>query len=201
MPAPVGMQFLSFLSKNMIGMVTFGVKTGQSVLLVMDEAGIEEIKPDHKDFCYKRAQEEVDKVALHDTQVIGTTAQVAFTYVTACMFVFLPALFWHETDSLVSNEALRMYPPLPTNGPRPVEDIWLEIMNLSLPPFILPPPQAAILLQPEVFNPERWLVTEPGEVMNRDAFIPFSYGYANCVRKQLAMQEMLTLTAVQKFDV
>ncbi|KAF9020123.1 cytochrome P450 [Hymenopellis radicata] len=228
---------LSFLSKNMIGMVTFGVKTATERVArgtkskdlwyhLMDEAGIEEIKPDHKDVvrdgvlailagtdtsagvmcslfycllsdpqCYKRAQEEVDKVALHDTQVIGTTAQAAFTYVTACI-----------------NEALRMYPPLPTNGPREVPvgsgghmvgDIMVpEGTQVYLPVYSLHRnPQ--YFSHPEVFKPERWLVTEPGEVMNRDAFIPFSYGYANCVGKQLAMQEMLTLTValLQKFDV
>ncbi|KAF9023166.1 cytochrome P450, partial [Hymenopellis radicata] len=209
---------LSFLSKNMIGMVTFGVKTATERVArgtkskdlwyhLMDEAGIEEIKPDHKDVvrdgvlailagtdtsagvmcslfycllsdpqCYKRAQEEVDKVALHDTQVIGTTAQAAFTYVTACI-----------------NEALRMYPPLPTNGPR---EVSMGSGGHMVGDIMVPEGT-------QVFKPERWLVTEPGEVMNRDAFIPFSYGYANCVGKQLAMQEMLTLTValLQKFDV
>lgn len=52
--------------------------------------------------------------------------------------------------------------------------------------------------QPERYWPERWLIAEgleepesKGEfVHNVNAFVPFSFGPANCVGKNLAMQEM-----------
>ncbi len=55
--------------------------------------------------------------------------------------------------------------------------------------------------QPERFWPERWLIADGLEepemsksfVHNVNAFIPFSFGPANCVGKNLAMQEMRTV--------
>lgn len=65
---------------------------------------------------------------------------------------------------------------------------------------------------PEAFWPERWLVAaglepfpsstyeggpkELGFVHNANAFVPFSYGPANCVGKGLGMQEMRTVLSV-----
>ena len=52
---------------------------------------------------------------------------------------------------------------------------------------------------PTQFWPERWLIADGLQpappstqnfVHNTDAFIPFSYGPANCVGKNLAMQEL-----------
>ena len=49
------------------------------------------------------------------------------------------------------------------------------------------------------YLPERWLIAEglestpPSFVHNRNAFVPFSFGPANCVGKNLAMQEMREL--------
>ena len=49
---------------------------------------------------------------------------------------------------------------------------------------------------PNDFWPDRWLIAEGTQkseekiVHNPDAFIPFSFGPANCVGKNLAMQEM-----------
>lgn len=64
------------------------------------------------------------------------------------------------------------------------------------------------------FWPERWLIAAgrekvasgaeiPGFVHNEAAFLPFSHGPANCVGKQLAMQEMRTVvcTVLQKLEV
>ena len=48
----------------------------------------------------------------------------------------------------------------------------------------------------ESFYPDRWLIAEGLEqskeklVHNSNAFIPFSFGPANCVGKNLALQEM-----------
>ncbi|KAG6907661.1 hypothetical protein DXG01_007865 [Tephrocybe rancida] len=69
---------------------------------------------------------------------------------------------------------------------------------------------------PESFVPERWLteeeqlVLEPELFKNRDrvvhnmsAFIPFSYGPADCVGKRLAMQELraVTYAILQRFNL
>lgn len=53
-----------------------------------------------------------------------------------------------------------------------------------------------------MFKPERW-VSETEPVHNRDAFIPFSSGFANCVAKNLALREMLTLTVslLRRYDI
>lgn len=71
---------------------------------------------------------------------------------------------------------------------------------------------------PNEFIPSRWLdqdsakdtkETKPGlrsqsaYVLNKNAFIPFSYGPANCVGKALALQEMMTIVSLlmQKFEL
>ena len=61
---------------------------------------------------------------------------------------------------------------------------------------------------PEAFIPERWLPDgEKGPLLKgattkQDAFIPFSYGPANCIGKNLAKLEMVMVltTLIQKFD-
>ena len=64
---------------------------------------------------------------------------------------------------------------------------------------------------PNSFWPDRWLIAAgkatykgSGEfVHNSDAFIPFSFGPANCVGKTLAMQEMRMVVCgiMQKFHM
>lgn len=62
---------------------------------------------------------------------------------------------------------------------------------------------------PNNFWPERWLIAEGLQestekiIHNSNAFIPFSFGPANCVGKNLAMQEMRMLIChfMQKLDV
>ncbi|KAG6893791.1 hypothetical protein C0992_008620, partial [Termitomyces sp. T32_za158] len=69
---------------------------------------------------------------------------------------------------------------------------------------------------PDRFIPERWLPVEqqlalepeifqnPKEIIHRpDAFIPFSYGPADCVGKRFAWQEMraLVCAVLQRFDL
>ena len=62
---------------------------------------------------------------------------------------------------------------------------------------------------PDTFWPERWLIAEGIQeskeklTHNPDAFIPFSFGPANCVGKNLAMLEMRTVACalLQRFRV
>jgi cytochrome P450 len=57
---------------------------------------------------------------------------------------------------------------------------------------------------PDMFDPDRWLRHQNSdEVLNIAAFIPFSYGAANCVGKSLAWREMLmvTSTLLKKFNL
>ncbi|KAI8969790.1 high nitrogen upregulated cytochrome P450 monooxygenase 2 [Trametes punicea] len=132
------------------------------------------------------------------------------------------------------NEALRLYPPVPSGTHRRVPHRGQGVM---LGPYYAPPGTAMYLHPyslhrdgrnfspfPEDFWPERWLVAA-GRISlsealngrahgnlkadattfthNAMAFIPFSYGPANCIGKQLAMQEMRTVACavLQKFEI
>ena len=55
---------------------------------------------------------------------------------------------------------------------------------------------------PEVFKPERWLDETRMDGQRLEAFIPFSYGPANCVGRPLARREMLMLVSLllQRFQ-
>ncbi|KAK1236279.1 hypothetical protein PQX77_000483 [Marasmius sp. AFHP31] len=58
---------------------------------------------------------------------------------------------------------------------------------------------------PEAFTPERWLdeaKEDPSRILKAEAFIPFSYGPANCIGKSLAKLEMMMVLTMllQKFD-
>lgn len=75
-----------------------------------------------------------------------------------------------------------------------------------VPPYAVHRHTAHFSPSPDHFMPERWLKPMDDAVSNVldiEAFIPFSYGPANCVGKRLALQELFTLTAVlmQKFDI
>lgn len=78
-----------------------------------------------------------------------------------------------------------------------------EGTQIYVPPYVLHR-NFLYFSDPDTFQPERWLDhLAPGAVLNRDAFIPFSYGVANCAAKNLALREMLTFTTslLQKFDI
>ncbi|KAF9026922.1 cytochrome P450, partial [Hymenopellis radicata] len=225
---------LSFMSEDLLGVIKFGISKAKERVArgtkskdlwyhLMNEAGVEQVDPPYIDtvrdgalaviagsdtssalmcslfFCllseplhYRRVQEEIEKVALSETQVNeGGITQGVFPYVAACI-----------------NEALRLYPPVPTSGPREVPmgsgghlvsgTFIPEGSRIYVPPYVLQR-NPLYFSDPDMFKPERWL----GEPENRDAFIPFSYGFANCVAKNLALREMLTLTVslLQRYDI
>ncbi|KAL1948858.1 hypothetical protein VTO73DRAFT_10664 [Trametes versicolor] len=124
----------------------------------------------------------------------------------------------------VINETLRLFPPAPSGSQRQVPH---HSQGIMLGPYFVPAGTAMFLhpysmhRDPRNFSPsttefwpERWLIAAgrekqssgaevAGFVHNEAAFLPFSHGPANCVGKQLAMQEMRTVvcTVLQKLEV
>ncbi|KAL0954501.1 hypothetical protein HGRIS_003468 [Hohenbuehelia grisea] len=124
----------------------------------------------------------------------------------------------------VINEALRMFPPVPTNVQRAnPQDAPARVTGSVVIPAgtsVITPPYALHrdpqnFSEPEVFIPERWLDPElqeklgfsskgmPSFIHDSNAFIPFSYGPSNCAGKALAYQEMRMVLCllVRSFDM
>ncbi|KAI0367365.1 high nitrogen upregulated cytochrome P450 monooxygenase 2 [Pilatotrama ljubarskyi] len=159
--------------------------------------------------AYKRLQEEVDRFYAPGEDPCEAKYHKDMYYLTA-----------------VINETLRLYPPVPSGTQRQVPHRSPGIM---LGPYFVPPGTAMFLHPytmhrdprnfspfPDDFWPERWLIAagraSPSDLdskysrsfaHNEAAFVPFSYGPANCVGKQLAMQEMRTVvcSVLQKFEM
>ncbi|KIJ45855.1 hypothetical protein M422DRAFT_226922 [Sphaerobolus stellatus SS14] len=118
-----------------------------------------------------------------------------------------------ELLTMIINEALRLQPPVPTSlqrapaigsGGKAVGNMFIpEGTAVVIPPYTLHRDPRYFSPQPEKFWPERWAEKEQGIINNRSAFIPFSYGPANCAGKPLAMLELrfLMTTLVRKFDM
>ncbi|KAJ2934634.1 hypothetical protein H1R20_g2468, partial [Candolleomyces eurysporus] len=116
----------------------------------------------------------------------------------------------------VINEGLRLVPALPTHLQRAPEagsgGKVLGDMNIFIPegtavnisPFTLHRDSRYFSPSPEAFIPERWLANSEGMfTTNREAFIPFSYGPANCAGKPLAIIELRYIVAIliRSFDI
>ncbi|KAJ7681743.1 cytochrome P450 [Mycena rosella] len=145
---------------------------------------------------YRRVQAEVDFVYPGESSSLDATKHSELRFLTACL-----------------NETLRLHPPVPTNGTRQVPHgggklvagcFIPEHTQIYIPAYTLHRRAEYFSPSPEIFDPDRWLrQPSPGEVLNQAAFIPFSYGAANCVGKGLAWREMLmvTSTILKKFDL
>lgn len=93
---------------------------------------------------------------------------------------------------------------------------------MQIPPYVLHRSAKYFSPDPDRFWPERWLLavdpeseeqqtpsprvafdSNPNLILNRTAFIPFSYGPMNCVGRPLALMELRLLIAllVLKFDM
>ncbi|KAL0062613.1 hypothetical protein AAF712_010547 [Marasmius tenuissimus] len=148
---------------------------------------------------YKQLQEEVDREypagidPLVDTSRFGN-----MKFLNACL-----------------NESLRLFPPVPTNGPRVVTEgsggrvisghFIPEGTQVLVPPYVVHRSPENFSPSPDAFVPHRW-VSDTRDARERiqraDAFIPFSYGPTNCVGKNLARLEILMVVTmlVQKFQ-
>nr|BAL05078.1 cytochrome P450 [Phanerodontia chrysosporium] len=105
----------------------------------------------------------------------------------------------------VINEAMRLYPVVPSGSQRSPE---IGKGGRAVGPYYIPEGNQARVhfwsvfrdsrnfSHPETFWPDRWLIAEglqesPEKIThNANAFVPFSFGPANCVGKNLAIQEM-----------
>ncbi|KAJ6502030.1 cytochrome P450 [Mycena sanguinolenta] len=145
---------------------------------------------------YRRVQAEVDAVYPDGESLLDALKHDELRFLTACL-----------------NETMRLHPPVPTNGTRQVPGgggrliagrFIPEDTHIYIPPYSLHRSRENFYPSPETFDPDRWLRQQStGEVLNVAAFIPFSYGAANCVGKPLAWREMLmvTSTLLKKFDL
>jgi len=142
-----------------------------------------------------RLQEEVDKAFPEDTPIN------------------LDHLASLELLNTIINETLRLQPPVPTSiqrapslgsGGKALGDLFIpEGTAVDIPLYTLHRDPRYFFPDPERFWPERWISQDPKVILNRSAFIPFSFGPANCVGKPLALMELRFLTAslVHKFNM
>ncbi|KAH8104189.1 high nitrogen upregulated cytochrome P450 monooxygenase 1 [Phellopilus nigrolimitatus] len=116
----------------------------------------------------------------------------------------------------VINETLRLQPPVPTDlqrapaagcgSKRIGEHIIVEGTAINVPPYVLHRDPRYFSPIPDTFWPDRWLQTFEKNsriITNTAAFIPFSFGPANCAGKMLALAEMRSVIALllQRFDM
>ncbi|KAI0641322.1 high nitrogen upregulated cytochrome P450 monooxygenase 2 [Trametes meyenii] len=162
----------------------------------------------HSD-AYRRLEEEIDRFYPPGHDPCDTRYHREMHYLTA-----------------VINEAMRIYPPVPSGSQRQVPH---SANGVYLGSIYLPPGTIALLHtysihrdprnffpSPEAFWPERWLLASgrlsfgeagPADkatfIHNEAAFLPFSYGPMNCVGKNLAMLEMrvIVCAVMQKFKL
>lgn len=70
---------------------------------------------------------------------------------------------------------------------------------VRIPPYLIHRDARYFHPKPEEFWPERWFTQSQSSqniTTNRLAFLPFSYGPANCVGKTLALSELRYITAM-----
>ncbi|KAJ7266574.1 cytochrome P450 [Mycena rebaudengoi] len=149
---------------------------------------------------YARLQAEVDEAFPRGSEEPNNSATLAnMAYLNA-----------------VIKEALRLLPPVPTSLQRaPAFGSGSKVLRngliipegtaIVIPPYTIQRSPHYFSPDPEKFRPERWLANADDLtfVLNKDAFIPFSIGPANCVGRNLALLELRMVVAyiVQAFDI
>jgi cytochrome P450 len=77
-----------------------------------------------------------------------------------------------------------------------LERIITEGTAIQVPPYALHRDPRYFFPNPDKFWPDRWLKKDSNIILERNAFIPFSIGSANCVGKPLAMMELRLVTCL-----
>jgi len=110
----------------------------------------------------------------------------------------------------VVKEALRLLNPIPSGVQATTPIVGVEVAGVHLPgsiqvqvPHIVLMTDERYFPNPEEFIPERWTGEKPQLLLEKRAFIPFSYGAHSCVGKQLALNELRLVLArvVREFNV
>jgi len=116
----------------------------------------------------------------------------------------------------IINETLRLLPPLPTSiqrapqkggGGKFIGKMFVpEGTGINIPPYSLHRDPRYFSPRTEEFWPNRWLIDNPegpNFILDLAAFIPFSFGPANCAGKSLAILELryMTTMLVRQFDL
>lgn len=72
---------------------------------------------------------------------------------------------------------------------------------VCVPPYVMHRDPRYFYPKTDEFWPERWLIQNNDDIiLNRAAFIPFSYGPANCAGKTLAISELRYITAMLVYN-
>ncbi|PYH73327.1 cytochrome P450 [Aspergillus vadensis CBS 113365] len=107
------------------------------------------------------------------------------------------------------NEALRLYPAVPSGVPRIMPSEGITVNGVSIPgnTIVINPTLAMgrselSYKKPLEFIPERWY-QQPELINDQSAFVPFNIGTYNCIGKPLALQNLRATVAhlVTTFDV
>ncbi|KAF1364560.1 benzoate 4-monooxygenase [Lizonia empirigonia] len=106
------------------------------------------------------------------------------------------------------NETLRLYPPVPGSLQRLTLPEGATIAGRYVPGnIVVSTPTYALhrdsrtFVRPDEFVPERW--SQPGLILRKDVFVPFSYGPYNCAGKPLAIMQLRMVIAmlIRKFEI
>ena len=101
-----------------------------------------------------------------------------------------------EYISMVFNEVLRLYPPVPAFGRRPVEPVELGGYTIPAGASVIVSPYITqrnerYFEHPEEFQPERWRGLQPPKL----AYFPFGAGAKMCIGDSFAKLEGITVLA------
>ncbi|KAJ7656361.1 high nitrogen upregulated cytochrome P450 monooxygenase 2 [Mycena polygramma] len=183
-----------------------------------DEAGLEKEKPTLESSA---ADGVLAVVAGSDTTASVMSGLVWFLLsnrdCTSCLHACLSRVFFFHFCApiftfFLTNETLRLHPPVPSGGTRQVNPneggrniagrFIPEGTNIYTPAYSLHR-NPKVFSHPDRFIPDRWLPGSSFEKHDTSAFIPFSLGAANCVGQKFAKHKMLMVLTIllKSFDI
>ncbi|KAJ7055928.1 cytochrome P450, partial [Mycena amicta] len=145
---------------------------------------------------YARARAEVDAVYPDAEAIFDSEKHGELEFVTACI-----------------QESLRLYPPVPTGGPRKIPageprlvagKLIPEQTQIYLPSYVIHRSPNHFFPAPDKYDPDRWLRPHSeSEKLNQAMFLSFSYGAANCAAKRLAWRELIMAASavLKRYDM